>query len=381
MEDITEFISQHVRESPIIEFKEADFLNPNNSNLQQQYWKLIKRICGFANNLGGYLILGLSEDSNSCVNSITPLHQDRQDLINKIRGLIVSHTIPAISIKSRDVNVNLNELDKYILVIQVSESPEPVMYINSQDKDSNKYFFRYNEDTIAADHATVRLLFSKKNVEETLSHYLEIRGYGLTLGSFENVVSWISIPYQFPLETFNEINNVTIRQLKTFFNNPNQHNRFYRIHNNGRFSYKGILFFYYPSNLRSNLYNGYFEVKNNGYIEFKAEIEVNDSSISESFIIQDFNNFISFLYNFYAQFEYFGDIKVIISIKKSRAEYMLGITDFQGSILHATANNFSLDNEIHIERVTSVKDLESDSYQSKLSEAFKNELHNCFGIE
>ena len=374
-------ISQNIRESPIIEFKEADFLNPNNSNLRQQYWKLIKRICGFANNLGGYLILGLSEDSNSYVNSITPLHQDRQELINRIRGLTVSHTIPAISIKIRDVNVDPNELDKFILIIQISESPEPVMYINSQDKDSNKYFFRYNEDTIAADHATVRLLFSKKNIEERLSHYLKSRNYGLTLRNCENVTSWISIPYQFPLETFDEINNATIRQLRVFFNNPNRHNRFYGIHANGRFSHKGVLFFYYPSYQELNLFNGYLEVNNNGYIEFKAEIKVNNSFLSENFIIQDFNNFISFLYNFYSHYEYFGDIKVILSIKKSRQDYKLGITDFQGAIIHATPNNFSLNNRIHIERVILVKELESENYQSQISEGFKIELHHCFGIE
>ena len=43
--------------------------------------------------MGGLIILGLKEDSNSCAESITPLYQSKTSLINKLRGLTVSHTI------------------------------------------------------------------------------------------------------------------------------------------------------------------------------------------------------------------------------------------------------------------------------------------------
>lgn len=64
--DIEDLINQKVQESSLIEYKEADFLKPSRNDLQQQFWKLIKKICGFANNMGGLLILGIKEDSNSC---------------------------------------------------------------------------------------------------------------------------------------------------------------------------------------------------------------------------------------------------------------------------------------------------------------------------
>ena len=255
-----------------MEYKEADFLHPDRTDLQEIYWKLIKRICGFSNNNGGILILGISEDSNSCASNITPLHQDHTVLINKLRGLTVSHTIPSVSIKIKEIYTNPGIPAEYILIIKIFESPEPVMYTNSSDRDSNKYFFRYNEDTIPADHATIRLLFSKKNIEEKLTEYLESRNYGLNFRGSKNVVSWISIPFQFPLETFTEINNSTIRELKTLFNNPSRDSRFHGIHSNGKYSHNGILFFFLLSGREDSLYNGYFEIKNNGYIEFKASI-------------------------------------------------------------------------------------------------------------
>ncbi len=381
LNDINDLILQKVRESTILEYKEADFLNHNRADLQKQYWKLIKRICGFANNNGGILILGISEDSNSCASNITPLHQDHTVLINKLRGLTISHTIPSVSIKIQEISTNPSIPADYILIIKILEAPEPVMYINSSDGDSHKYFFRYNEDTIPADHATIRLLFSKKNVEEKLNEYLESRDYGLNFRNSENVVSWISIPFQFPLETFTEINDSTIRKLRAFYDIVSHDDRFHGILSNGRFSYKGILFFFEPVNHRIDLYNGYFEIKNNGYIEFKAEIRAIDLFLMENYVIQDFDKFINYLYNFYSHYNYFGDIYIILSLKKTKEEYKLGIKDFTGSFIHDNRNNFSPENRIHIKRVVSIKDIESEDNRLKLSKEFKIELHHCFGID
>lgn len=381
LKDINDLILQKVRESTILEYKEADFLKPIRTDLQKQYWKLIKRICGFANNSGGILILGMKEDSNSCASIITPLHQDHTILINKLRGLTVSHTIPSVSLNIQEINTNPNVPVNYILIIKIVESPEPVMYINSSDVDSNKYFFRYNEDTIPADHATIRLLFSKKNIEDKLNEYLEGRNYGLNYRSSENVVSWISIPFQFPLETFKEINNSTIAELKAFFDNPSHDSRFHGIHSNGRYSHNGILFFFLLSSHEDSLYNGYFEIKNNGYIEFKACIHTEGLFLTESYIISDFYTFINYLYKFYSHYDYFGDIYIILSLKKTKEELKLGIKDFSGAIIHYTDNNFSLENQIHIKRVIAIKDLESEDSRLQISEEFKTDLYHCFGID
>jgi len=316
LNDINDLILQTVRESTILEYKEANFLNPSRADLQKQYWKLIKIICGFANNNGGILILGISDDSNSCASSITPLHQDHTVLINKLRGLTVSHTIPSVLIKIQEIHTNPSTPTEYILVIKIIESEEPVMYINSSDGDSNKYFFRYNEDTVPADHATIRLLFSKKNIEEKLIEYLESRNYGLNFRNSENVVSWISIPFQFPLETFTEINNSTITELRAIFNNPSRDNRFHGISSNGRYSHNGILFFFLLPRDENDLYNGYFEIKNNGYIEFKAGIHADEQFLMESNIIKNFNEFINYLYNFYSHYNYFVTFIPFFLLKK-----------------------------------------------------------------
>jgi len=381
LNDINDLILQTVRESTILEYKEANFLNPSRADLQKQYWKLIKIICGFANNNGGILILGISDDSNSCASSITPLHQDHTVLINKLRGLTVSHTIPSVLIKIQEIHTNPSTPTEYILVIKIIESEEPVMYINSSDGDSHKYYFRYNEDTIPADHATLRLLFSKKNIEEKLIEYLESRNYGLNFRNSENVVSWISIPFQFPLETFTEINNSTITELRAIFNNPSRDNRFHGISSNGRYSHNGILFFFLLPRDENDLYNGYFEIKNNGYIEFKAGIHADEQFLMESNIIKNFNEFINYLYNFYSHYNYFGDIYTILSLKKTKKELKLGIRDFSGTFIHNTRNNFSLENQIHIKRIVSIKDIENEDSRLKLSNDFKRELYNCFGID
>lgn len=381
MNDINDLILQKVRESTILEYKKADFLNPNRADLQKQYWKLIKRICGFANNNGGILILGMSEDSDSCASTITPLHQDHTVLINKLRGLTISHTIPSVSIKIQEVYTNPNVPADYILIIKTIESPGPVMYINSSDRDSNKYFFRYNEDTVPADHATIRLLFSKKNIEEKLIEYLASRNYGLNFRSNENGVSWISIPFQFPLETFTEINNSTITELRALFDSPSQDNRFYGIHSNGRYSHNGILFFFLTSSHEYNLYHGYFEVKNNGYIEFKTGVHTDGLFLMESYIIKDFDKFINYLYKFYSHYDYFGDIYIILSLNKTKEELKLGIKDFTGTFIHDSSNNFSLENLIIIKRIISIKDLESEDLRLQVSKEFKIELYHCFGID
>lgn len=374
--DIEELIDQNVRESSLIEYKEADFLNPSNSEIQKHYWKLVKIICGFANNMGGLLILGIKEDSNSCAESITPLHQSKTSLINKLRGLTVSHTIPSISLKINDIDTDLNNTEEFILVLKVLEAPEPVMYVNSSDNDSYKYFFRYNEDTIPADHATVRLLFSKKNVEEKLNKYIESRNYGLKIGNEENVVSWIAIPYQFPLETFTEINNATITNLRNLYQNLSDIDRFYAILENGRFSHNGILFLF----KHQSIYNGFFEIKKNGYIEFKTFIEIDQGFLNEDYIIKDLDKFVEYLFHFYSSYDYFGNIKIIISITKNDIAYKLGKKDITGNYTFNTSKNFSLENIIFIKRVVSIKDLESDTGRSEIFNGFKKELRACFGI-
>ncbi len=373
--DIEELINQNVRESSLIEYKEANFLNPSNVALQQQFWKLIKRLCGFANNMGGLLILGVKEDTNSCAESVTPLYQSKTSLINKLRGLTISHTIPSISLKINDIDTNSNNPDEFILVLKILEAPEPVMYINSSDNDSHKYFFRYNEDTYPADHATLRLLFSKKSIEEKLNKYLESRDYGLKIGNEENVVSWIAIPYQFPLETFTEINNSTITNLRNLYPDITRDDRFHAILVNGRFSHDGILFLF----RHQSLYNGFFEIKRNGYIEFKTFIEMDQEFLNEIFIIKDLDKFIEYLFHFYSSYDYFGDIRIILSIKKYNITFKLGIKQLDEYIFN-NANNFSPENKIHIERVVSIKDLESEMNRSEIFNNFKKELHACFGI-
>lgn len=374
--DIEDLINQNVRESSLIEYKEADFLNPDNRQIQNHYWKIVKIICGLANNMGGLLIIGIREDSNSSADSITPINRPRASLINKLRGLIVSHTIPVISIKIQDINTNPNNFDNYILVFKVLEAPEPVMYVNSSDSDSHKYFYRYNEDTIPADHATVRLLFSKKNIEEKLNEYIALRKYGLKPGYEENRVSWISIPYQFPLDTFTDINETTKTKLRNFYQNLSTRDRFYHLLRNGRFSHNGILFL-----LKHRLiYNGFFEIKKNGYIEFKTFIDIDQGFLNENYIIQNFDKFIEYLFHFYSSYDYFGDVKIVLSIQLSDTTLKLGIRDFTGEYLNDNDNNFSPENPIFIKRDISIKDLESDAYRLEIFQGFKNELHACFGI-
>lgn len=379
LDDINDLKKQAVRESSLIEYKEADFLKPTRNDLKEKYWKLIKIISGFANNMGGLLILGIKEDSNSCADSITPLHQLKNDLINKLRGLTVSHTIPSISLRIKDIDTDPNNPDKYILVLKILEAPGPVMYVNSSDKDSYKYFFRYNEDTIPADHATVRLLFSKKSIEEKLNEYISSRDYGLKIGEEENVVSWISIPYQFPLETFTEINNTTISELRNLYKNLSTEKRFHALLGNGRSCHHGILFLHHLRPI--NLYSGFFEIQNNGYIEFKAKVKVDRGFLSEKYVIFEFDKFIEYLFYFYSSYDYFGDIKIIMSIKKHGTGFKLGITNIPGEYLYDNPNNFSPENKIHIERVVSVNSLDSETNRLDIIHDFKKELRTCFGID
>ncbi len=374
--DINDLINQNVRESPLIEFKESNFLNPSRGDLQQKFWKLIQIICGFANNMGGLLILGIREDSNSCADSITPLHQSKSNLVNRLRGLTVSHTIPTISLQIIDIDINPNNPNGYILVLKILEAPEPVMYINSSDCDSHKYFFRYNEDTIPADHATVRLLFSKKNIEEKLLKYMEGRNYGLKIGNEENVVCWISIPYQFPLETFTVIDHSTISTLRDFYPSPLFEDRFHAIFENGRYSHEGILFLHQ----NRTLYYGFFEVNKNGYIEFKTVIKIDSGFLVESYILKDFDKFLEYLYNFYTAYNYFGDIKIILGVNKRDIPLKLGIKDITGEYLYNNPNNFSPENIIVIKRDVLIRDLDSEVKRLIIFEDFKKELHACFGL-
>ncbi len=377
LNDINELINQHVREFSLIEYKEADFLNPNRNDLQQKYWKLLRIICGFSNNLGGLLILGIKEDSNSCAESITPLYQNKSALINKLRGLTISHTTPSISLQIIDIDTNPNNLNEYILVLKLLEAPEPVMYINSSDSDSYKYFFRYNEDTIPADHATLRLLFSKKNIEEKLDNYIrKKRNYGLDLGEEINVVSWNSIPYQFPLETFTEINDSTISILRNLKTNVSRESRFHAILKNGRYSHDGILFFHQDR----SLYNGFYEIKRNGYIEFKTFIKKESGFLLESYLIKDFDEFLEYLYNYYTKYDYFGYINMNLSFKKEDKTLKLGIREISGEYLHNNPNNFCPDNVIFIRKDFLIKALDTETKRSAIFRSFKKDLHACFGI-
>ena len=101
----------------------------------------------------------------------------------------------------------------------------------------------------------------------------------------------------------------------------------------------------------------------------------------ESAIISDFDKFITYLYKFYSYYDYFGDINIILSLKKANEELKLGITDFSGAIIHCTNNNFSLENKIHIKRVIAINDLESEDSRLQISEEFKTALYQCFGID
>lgn len=73
-------------------------------------------------------------------------------------------------------------------------------------------------------------------------------------------------------------------------------------------------------------------------------------------------------------FENFILLIKVINVIRFLKKFKLGIKQLDEYIFN-NANNFSPENKLRIERVVSIKDLESEIFNN-----FKKELHACFGI-
>ncbi len=158
----------NIPESQILEYKPGGYLAEISGNpkiLENNKRDLLKRICGFANAAGGFIIYGIKAgEKNHLPEKITGTDVRFEDIVT---GQIHRALSPGCDYEIKKLN-NPNDPYKPLYILRISESPTPVMvYLKDE---LGQFYLRRNESTNIATRIEVEMLFAKSANNRKLIH-------------------------------------------------------------------------------------------------------------------------------------------------------------------------------------------------------------------
>ena len=155
--DIKNLVDDKIPESSILDYKREMISNE----------KLAKLMISFANGIGGFIIIGISEEIDG--NNKTGLPKEiigvnKEDFSTKITNIALSYSQPTIIPLIETIEIP-NVSEKIILLIKISESFRPIMFFSKNHSSSNKWFIRINDRISTADYNIMNKLFNKEYIK------------------------------------------------------------------------------------------------------------------------------------------------------------------------------------------------------------------------
>ena len=353
--DIVDLVMQRKEgENNYLEYKQNIEINDSFKG------KILRVISGFANAKGGYLIFGIKESRENESAELIGIHRyiNGQKVEEWLNNILIANLDERVNYSVEIININKENSsnEKIILVLYVPESPKKPHMITFKGK--NAYYLRHNKSVNIATHSEVREMFEySKNQKDDFNKFLSKRNlidsediefgnnrYSKRLFIKPTINTYNQIAralYSF-IPTYidkNRVNTVSEDYLEWLKN----HNRGYNPHTNyelydiykKEISLEGICF---HSDYEPNKIIQYFELLNNGFIEFGdssviANVYNEDGRILKVIRLTTMINILvillQFVEKYYKKINYFDELFFQLSLINTK-DYALGCFSREG---------------------------------------------------
>lgn len=167
---IKDLVNNKIKENYILEYKGHEFLYKGKSKdiIESDKHNLAKKICGFANTQGGFIIFGIEEERTK--EPFGPKEITGTEIKN-FEGIISQVVMSGVQFpcifKTKEIT---NEKDgvKPIYILEIPLSPVPVMLFMKGHKSEGTFPIRIGQDTIFADRNNVEMLFMRSKEKRLL---------------------------------------------------------------------------------------------------------------------------------------------------------------------------------------------------------------------
>ena len=316
--------------------------------------KILRVISGFANAKGGYLIFGIKESRENESAELVGISRyiNGQKVEEWLNNILIANLDERVNYSVKIVNIDEGNPsdERIILVLYVPESPKKPHMITFKGK--NAYYLRHNKSVNIATHSEVREMFEySKNQKDDFNKFLSKRNlidsedieFGNnryskrlfikpTINTYNQIARalYSFIPIYLDKNRVNTVSEDYLEWLKN-------HNRGYNPHTNyelydiykKEISLEGICF---HSDYEPNKIIQYFELLNNGFIEFGdssviANVYNEDGRILKVIRLTTMINILvillQFVEKYYKKINYFDELFFQLSLIDAK-DYALG---------------------------------------------------------
>ncbi len=159
-----QLVSGQVAENYRLEYKGGEFLSQEKlpEKILKDKWNLAKKICGFANTQGGFIIFGVEEFIKGKEHIPGPISGTEIENIAHVVPWVIHKAIhsPPHCVLSPPIE-NPSDPTRPLYVLEVQESPVPVMLWWDGCPHKGSFPIRRNDATDVADITEVEMLFRK----------------------------------------------------------------------------------------------------------------------------------------------------------------------------------------------------------------------------
>jgi len=316
--------------------------------------KILRVISGFANAKGGYLIFGIKESRENESAELVGISRyiNGQKVEEWLNNILIANLDERVNYSIKIVNISEGNPsdERIILVLYVPESPKKPHMITFKGK--NAYYLRHNKSVNIATHSEVREMFEySKNQKDDFNKFLSKRNLidseDIEFGNNRHSKRLFIKP---TINTYNQIARALYSFIPIYLDKNRvktvsedylewlkNHNRGYNLFTNyelyniyeKEISLEGICFHF---DYEPNKIMRYFELLNNGFIEFGNSDEIairysENGRILKVIRLTAMINFLVILLQFaekyYKKISYFDELFFQLSLISTK-DYALG---------------------------------------------------------